>query len=151
MSAQETFCLKFWLLAADVGLRWGINPATLLAVGAQESACGMSFSARTRRNYFGLRGRAGWKVFATDAECFEFFGQLLARKYEPAALVSGDVAAFVKRMATTRYVSGSAAEKALWGRNVVAYCRRFTALAAQQGLRPGAPVLAETSTTVTRG
>lgn len=151
MSAQETFCLKFWPLAADVGMRYGINPATILAVGAQESGSGTSYSARNRRNYFGLRGRKGWKVFATDAACFEFFGQLLARKYEAATLVSGNIDAFTKRMATTRYVSGSPSEKALWGRNVVAYWRRFIILAAAQGLRPSAPVLAETSMTVTRG
>jgi hypothetical protein len=151
MSAQETFCLKFWPLAADVGLRYGINPATILAVGAQESGAGTSYSARNRHNYFGLRGRAGWKVFATDAECFEYFGQLLARKYEAAALVSGNVGAFVQRMASTRYVSGSASEKAQWGRNVVAYWRRFATLATLHGLRPSAPVLAETSTTVPRG
>jgi hypothetical protein len=151
MNAQESFCLKFWPLAADVGMRYGINPATILAVGAQESGAGTSYSARNRRNYFGLRERAGWKVFATDAECFEYFGQLLARKYEAAALVSGNVSAFVKRMASTRYVSGSASEKALWGRNVVAYWRRFATLATLHGLRPSAPVLAETSTTVTRG
>ncbi|MDO7886837.1 glucosaminidase domain-containing protein [Hymenobacter cheonanensis] len=143
--------MKFWPLAADIGMRYGINPGTILAVGAQESGCGTSYSARNRRNYFGLRGAKGWKVFATDAECFEFFGQLLARRYEAAALVSGNIAAFTKRMAATRYVSGSASEKALWGRNVAAYWRRFTTLATVHGLRPSAPVLAATSTPITRG
>lgn len=151
MSDQETFCLKFWPLAADVGLRYGLNPGTILAVAAQESGCGTSYSARTRRNFFGLKGKGGWKVFATEAACFEYFGQLLARKYEPAALVSGNVAAFVQRMAGTRYVSGSAAEKAQWGRNVVAYWQRFNNLATRYNLRPSSPVLAETTTTVTRG
>lgn len=149
MSKQESFFLKFWPLAADVGLRWGVNPNAILAVGAQESGCGTSFSARNRRNYFGLGGPGKWKVFATDAECFEFFGKLMARRYEPAALVSGNPDAFVKRMASTRYVSGGAAEKSQWGRNVVAYWRRVATLATRNNLQPAVPVLAQTSRTTT--
>lgn len=151
MNAQESFCLKFWPLAADVGMRYGINPGTILAVGAQESALGTSFSARTRRNYFGLGGPGKWKVFATDAECFEFFGQMMARRYEAAALVSGDITAFVKRMASTKYVAGNAAAKARWGREVAGHWRKFQTLAARYSLRPSEPVLAQTSTTVPRG
>ena len=151
MSAQETFCLKFWPLAADVGMRYGLNPATILAVGAQESALGTSFSARTRRNYFGLRGAKDWKVFTSEAECFEYFGQMMARRYEAAALVSGNITAFVQRMALTKYVAGSAAEKARWGREVASHWRKFQTLAARHNLRPSVPVLAETSTTAPRG
>ena len=146
MSSQEAYCLKYWPLAADVGLRWGINPFTILAVGAQESGCGTSYSARNRRNYFGLRGRGGWLVFPTAAECFEYFGQLLARRYEAAALVSGDPAAFVRRMALTGYVAENAAAKAQWSRNVTAYWGRFSKLAVKHNLPSAGPVLAQTST-----
>ena len=150
MERNEAFVRKFWPLAADVGLRYGVHPATILAVGAQESLCGTSFSARTRRNYFGLGGPGRWLRFESDAACFEYFGQLLARRYEAAVLVSADPVAFAQRMSRTNYVAESPAAKAQWGRNVVAYWHRFVRLAAAHGLRPAGPLLAQSSTTPNR-
>ena len=92
MSSYKNFILRYWPLAVAVGTRTGLHPYALFAIAGKESSGGVSHAARARNNFFGLGG--GKMKFSSPADCIEFFGALMARKYGAGIQVSGNPPAF---------------------------------------------------------
>lgn len=92
MSTYEKFVVQYWPLAVSIGLRTGLHPHALFAIAGKESSGGVSHAARVRNNFFGLGG--GKMVFPTAAACFDYFGNLMGRKYAAGCQVSGNPPAF---------------------------------------------------------
>ena len=51
---KETFVTTYLPLAQKAGVRFGMNPAVILAQAAIESGWGSSYGARVRKNFFGI-------------------------------------------------------------------------------------------------
>jgi peptidoglycan hydrolase FlgJ len=130
MTPKELFVSKYWPVAAMAAKAFKIeNPAVILAQAAHESAWGTSYSAKTRKNFFGITAygtpnkfwdgsksasktnpQLQFRIYKTDLDSFMDYARLLTSKYSNAAKKSADVNAFAKTMANSSYISESAGD-----------------------------------------
>ena len=60
--------------------KYGVNAVFLAAVAMHESANGTSRLARTKNNFFGLRGKNGMMSFKSPEACIMYTAELISRK-----------------------------------------------------------------------
>ena len=145
IKAKEMFIARYWGAAVEVGSRHGLHPCAILAVAGKEGTWGMSYSSRHRNNFFGLKPKGKFAVFADASACFDFFGRLMTRRYPAAVQASADPVAFGQRMAFSAYVDESLADKKEYARTMPIYWRDVAKVAKRLGLA-SAPLLAERTT-----
>ena len=68
---------KWFIMAQE---KYGINAVFLAAIAMHESANGKSRLARTKNNFFGLRGKNGMLSFKTPEDCIMYTARLLTKK-----------------------------------------------------------------------
>lgn len=123
MSPQETFVRTYYAAAKAAGAHFGMNPVCILAQAAHESAWGTSYSARVRKNFFGIiatkQTSLFWdgeksksqvsglwfRIYKTAEASFSDFARLIAARYPACLAVSGDPAAYAKAIAASPYIS----------------------------------------------
>lgn len=121
---KEDFIKKYYSIALEAGKRFNINPTVILAQAAHESAWGTSYSARIRKNFFGITAYGStnefWKgdksastanpklvfrIYPSEKDSFMDFARLISSKYKDAAQVSTDTAAYAKAISQSAYIS----------------------------------------------
>ena len=123
---KEDFVKTYYPLAEKAGKYYNLNPTVILAQGAHESAWGASYSARVRKNFFGITAygstNAYWtgakspsstnphlvfRIYKTEQDSFMDFARLISTNYKKAALVSSDSTQYAKAIAYSPYISES--------------------------------------------
>lgn len=123
---KEEFTIAYYPLAQRAGERFSMNPEIILAQAALESAWGESYSARVRKNFFGITaaGPANefwdgsytvgqnqyalkFRVYQTEQDSFFDFARLISSKYKTAHAVSSDSTAYAQAIAYSPYISES--------------------------------------------
>lgn len=121
---KKTFTTTYYPMAVAAGLRFGIEPKIILAQAAIESAWGASYSARVRKNFFGITAagssnefwdgsysvsknqyRLKFRVYKTPQDSFYDFARLISSKYKAAHAVNNDSTAYAKAIAYSPYIS----------------------------------------------
>jgi flagellar protein FlgJ len=111
-------------LAKAAGEKYNINPVVILAQAAHESELGISYSARVRKNFFGIIAKGSpndywdgakspsrknpkliFRIYKTDQDSFMDFARLISEKYTDAANVSNNIEAYAKAIAYSPYIS----------------------------------------------
>lgn len=70
-------CGKYFI---ECQRKYGINAEFLAAIAIHESANGSSKIAKTKKNFFGMRGKNGYLSFSTKKECIECAAKNLTKK-----------------------------------------------------------------------
>lgn len=97
--------------------KYGVNAVFLAAVAMHESANGTSRLARTKNNFFGLRGKRGMMSFKSPEECIMYTAELISRK-------RGNY--FGKGRYTIKSIGKKYASSKYWAARVVKHMKRFT-------------------------
>lgn len=123
---KETFVTTYLPLAQKAGVRFGMNPAVILAQASIESSWGSSYGARVRKNFFGITAAGSpnefwdgsfsvgqnqyalkFRVYKTEQDSFYDFARLISSKYKTAHAVSSDSTAYAQAIAYSPYISES--------------------------------------------
>lgn len=123
---KETFTTTYYPLAVKAGKRFGMNPEVILAQAAIESGWGSSYSARIRKNFFGIiaagspnefwdgkysvsqnQYKLKFRVYKTAQDSFFDFARLISNKYTFAHSVSNDSTAYARAIAYSPYITES--------------------------------------------
>ena len=121
---KETFVTTYLPLAQKAGVRFGMNPAVILAQAAIESGWGSSYGARVRKNFFGITAAGSpnefwdgsfsvgqnqyalkFRVYKTEQDSFYDFARLISSKYKSAHAVSNDWTAYAQAIAYSPYIA----------------------------------------------
>ena len=121
---KETFVRTYLPFATKAGQRFSMNPAIILAQAALESGWGSSYSARVRKNYFGItaygRPNLYWdgsfsvsknslklkfREYKTIQDSFYDFARLISSKYSTAHAQSSNAEAYAQAIAYSPYIS----------------------------------------------
>jgi len=121
---KETFVTTYLPLAQKAGVRFGMNPAVILAQAAIESGWGSSYGARVRKNFFGITAAGSpnefwdgsfsvgqnqyalkFRVYKTEQDSFYDFARLISSKYKSAHAVSNDSTAYAQAIAYSPYIA----------------------------------------------
>lgn len=120
---KVSFINNYYPLAKKAGEEFNINPVVILAQAAHESAWGDSYSAKQRRNFFGITALGSpnkywngekskssasglwFRIYKTDQDSFYDFARLISSKYKSAASVSNDTASYAHAIAYSPYIS----------------------------------------------
>ncbi|MDO9185872.1 MAG: glucosaminidase domain-containing protein [Bacteroidia bacterium] len=121
---KEQFVKTYYSMAQRAGKKYNLNPTVILAQAAHESAWGDSYSARIRRNFFGIIATAKtneywdgtksasqtnpnliFRIYKTELDSFMDFARLISSNYKTAASVSNDSTQYAKAIAYSPYIS----------------------------------------------
>jgi flagellum-specific peptidoglycan hydrolase FlgJ len=121
---KEQFIRSYYSLAEKAGKRFNINPTVILAQAANESDWGGSYSARVRKNFFGIiateQTNEYWdgakspsqtnphlvfRIYKTALNSFMDFARLISTNYKSAATLSPDSTLYAKAIAYSPYLS----------------------------------------------
>jgi len=121
---KETFVTTYLPLAQKAGVRFGMNPAVILAQAAIESGWASSYGARVRKNFFGITAAGSpnefwdgsfsvgqnqyalkFRVYKTEQDSFYDFARLISSKYKSAHAVSNDSTAYAQAIAYSPYIA----------------------------------------------
>jgi flagellar protein FlgJ len=121
---KETFVTTYLPLAQKAGVRFGMNPAVILAQASIESSWGSSYGARVRKNFFGITAAGSpnefwdgsfsvgqnqyalkFRVYKTEQDSFYDFARLISSKYKSAHAVSNDSTAYAQAIAYSPYIA----------------------------------------------
>lgn len=135
---KETFVTTYLPLAQKAGDRFKMNPGVILAQAAIESGWGTSYSARERKNFFGITAAGSpnefwdgsftigqnqyklkFRVYKTAQDSFYDFARLISSKYPSAYSVNHDSAAYAKAIANSPYISESNGDNRMSYQNLI--------------------------------
>lgn len=120
---QLSFFKRCYPFAEKAGKRFGMNPLIILAQAALESSWGLSYSARMRKNYFGILAtnstnefwdgafdygknelKLKFRVYKTEQDSFMDFARLIQKRY-PTAYAAKDHKQYAQAIASSNYIS----------------------------------------------
>jgi flagellar protein FlgJ len=120
---KEEFISKYYPLAKKVEKKFGVSATVILAQASLESAWGTSYSAKNRKNFFGITAIGAknpywngeksqssssglwFRIYKTDLDSFMDFGRLISVKYTDCKEVSKDSTVYAKCIANSPYIT----------------------------------------------
>lgn len=131
-NAQNKFFSDYRLLADSLSAVYQIPASVILAVAYQESGGGTSVISKRLNNYFGLKGRviggdtvsvkSSYKYFATPADSYIYFCNLIARKkFYPTLKGNNDYRKWIVAISNTGY----AANAKIWTKHIVGIIEKY--------------------------
>lgn len=124
--SKEEFTISYLPLAQLAGKKYRMDPLIILSQAAIESQWGGSYSARVRKNFFGVTAfgakNAYWdgeyseslnelkikfRIYNTAQDSFYDFARLIASKYKSAHAVNNDVTRYAQAIAYSPYITES--------------------------------------------
>lgn len=147
MATPAEFVRTCWPLALKAGSRYGISPLVVMMQAAVESAWGTSYSATTRRNYFGITVGSGqrnqywsgaysvssvsglkFRIYPSAQAGFYDFARLIREKYPTAAAVSSNPAKYAHAISYSPYISEANGDhRPTYERNLLSAAERIRA------------------------
>ncbi len=92
----RNFIERIYPYADSIEQQYKLPAEVTIAIACLESGYGRSHYAKTKHNFLGIRayqrGKAGYRTFKSDAECFEYFERLLFEneRYDKLKEIQGD-------------------------------------------------------------
>lgn len=139
---RPDYVRKYWHVALETGLRFGINPVAILAHALKESGVNNANAVR-RNNFFGFLKSASPRRFheyPTVAAGYEAYARRMVTAYPAAVRASGNSADFARTIAYHKnptYVHESAAQKAQYAQTLASIYRGVAADVARLKLPTG--------------
>jgi flagellar protein FlgJ len=144
---RVTFVMKYYETAVKVAKLFNIHPLIILAQGSVESGWGTSKFATEDNNFFGITAFGSpnkywtgekristssgiaFRHYKTVEACFSDYARIITSYYKEAAAVSNNINEYAQKIAYSKYLNASDANRAKYKALIIASAATILSIA----------------------